>query len=181
MIEQTQWMQTLESALERFIQETELKAGSLLVVGCSTSEVFGSRIGKAPQPELGKAIAKTLYEVTQKHGIDLAVQCCEHLNRALVLPDAVAQKRGYEPVTVRPVPHAGGSCGAAYYELIEKPCVVEAIRADAGMDIGDTLIGMHLKSVAVPIRLDVDAIGHAHLVLARSRPKLIGGPRAVYP
>ena len=83
-------------------------------------------------------------------------------------------------VNVVPQPKAGGSFATAAYAAFSDPVAVEHIRADAGMDIGDTLIGMHLKEVAVPVRLSVKTVGEAPLVCARTRPKFIGGCRAVY-
>ena len=171
----------VSSALEELIVEADLHAGDLLVVGCSSSEICGGRIGHASSPETGKAVAETILAVCREKGILLAAQCCEHLNRALIVEKACAEKFGYEPVCVRPMPKAGGSFATAVYDLMEDPVAVEHVRAKAGMDIGGTLIGMHLKEVAVPLRLSTKTIGEASVAAAKTRPKLIGGERAVYP
>lgn len=152
----------------------------LLVVGCSTSEIAGGVIGHASQPNLGEDVAGAILETANKLGFDAAFQCCEHLNRALVMEEAAAEKYGYEIVAAVPHPKAGGSCASAAYRMMEKPVLVEAVSADAGLDIGQTLIGMHLKRVAVPVRLSMDKIGSALITAARTRPALIGGERAKY-
>ncbi|RYM05528.1 TIGR01440 family protein [Sporolactobacillus sp. THM7-7] len=153
----------------------------LLVIGCSTSEIIGEKIGTSGSADAAASIYEVLRHIHQQTGVRLAFQCCEHLNRALVLDRVQAERRGFEPVTVRPVRHAGGAMATYAYEHLADPVVVEFIRADGGVDIGDTLIGMHLKHVAVPVRSEVKKIGYAHLAMARTRPKLIGGERAVYP
>lgn len=170
-----------KTAVEELIAAAELKAGDLLVVGCSSSEVCGGKIGHASSPETGRAIAETVLRCCREKGIYLAAQCCEHLNRALIVESAAAEKFGYEPVCVRPMPKAGGSFATAVYDLMETPTPVEHLRAKAGLDIGGTLIGMHLKEVAVPLRLQQKTIGEASVAGAKTRPKLIGGERAVYP
>lgn len=170
----------MQKLLEEFAQLAELKPKSLVVVGCSTSEVLGKRIGTAGALDVAKAIYEPLKQFADKHGVTLAFQCCEHLNRALVMEREEAETRGYEEVTVIPVPHAGGSMAAYAYEHMKNPVVVEEIQADAGIDIGDTFIGMHLKKVAVPVRTSIRSIGQAHVTLAKTRPKLIGGERACY-
>ncbi len=157
-----------------------LRQGHVLVIGCSTSEVLGKHIGKAGSEEVAKALYRAIREVQQQHGFALAFQCCEHLNRALVVERSTMERLGLEEVTVVPVPSAGGSMAAYAYAQMNEPVVVEHIRADAGIDIGDTFIGMHLKHVAVPIRPSLRQIGDAHVTAARTRPKLIGGARAVY-
>ena len=164
------------------IDLAKLKKGALFVVGCSTSEVAGKRIGKYSSPELGKAVFDGIYRATEEAGIWLAAQCCEHLNRALVLPEEAACQYGYEMVNVMPQPKAGGSFATAAWNTFAHPTAVEHIRAHAGIDIGDTLIGMHLRDVAVPVRLSKShsMIGEAHVVCARTRPKFIGGIRAIY-
>lgn len=164
--------------MEEFGQKVNLKKGSLLVVGCSTSEVLGSQIGTNSSPEAAKAVFETIYEYTQAHGIYLAAQCCEHLNRALIV-ERQAVPYG-EIVNVVPQPKAGGSFAAQAYAHFSDPVAVEEIKADAGIDIGCTLIGMHLKKVAVPVRLEHNQIGSALVIAARTRPKFIGGARAVY-
>jgi uncharacterized protein (TIGR01440 family) len=161
-------------------QMAGLKAGDILVVGCSTSEVLGKQIGKAGSGEVAAAIYRGIRQVQQEHGFVLAFQCCEHLNRALVVERETLDRYGLEEVTVVPVPSAGGSMAAYAYTRFSSPVVVEHIRAHAGIDIGDTLIGMHLRHVAVPIRPRLRQIGEAHVTAARTRPKLIGGARAVY-
>ena len=150
------------------------------MVGCSSSEIVGQRIGKGSVFEVGQAVFEEIYGVLKKNGIYLGCQCCEHLNRAVVVEGEYAQSHGLEEVNVVPQPKAGGSWATAGYKSFEHPVVVEEVKADAGMDIGDTLIGMHLKRVAVPVRLDVKKIGEANVVYARTRPKFIGGCRAVY-
>jgi uncharacterized protein (TIGR01440 family) len=161
-------------------QMAGLKSGDILVVGCSTSEVLGKQIGKAGSGEVAAAIYRGIRQVQQEHGFFLAFQCCEHLNRALVVERETLDRYGLEEVTVVPVPNAGGSMAAYAYTQFSSPVVVEHIRAHAGIDIGDTLIGMHLRHVAVPIRPRLRQIGEAHVTAARTRPKLIGGARAVY-
>ena len=157
-----------------------MKRGSILVIGCSSSEVAGGRIGKDSSEEIGQVIFQTAKRITDEMGVFLACQCCEHLNRALVVENACAEKYGYEPVCVVPWLHGGGSFATAAYHHFTEPVVVEHIKASAGIDIGDTLIGMHLKDVAVPVHFSQQKIGEAHVVAAYSRPKLIGGERAHY-
>lgn len=152
----------------------------LLVVGCSTSEIYGGVIGHASQPNLGEDVAGAILDTANQLGIDVAFQCCEHLNRALVMEESAAEKYGYEIVAAVPHPKAGGSCASAAYRMMKSPVLVETVSADAGLDIGQTLIGMHLKRVAVPVRLSMDKIGSALITAARTRPALIGGERAKY-
>ena len=163
------------------LDQAKLKPGALFVIGCSSSEMVGQRIGKGSSMEAARAAFEGIYPVLQERGISLAVQCCEHLNRALILERAAAEMRRYEPVSVMPQPHAGGSFAVTAWNAFEDPVAVENIRADAGMDIGGTLIGMHLRAVAVPVRTEQKRIGEAIVLCARTRPKYIGGPRAVYP
>lgn len=167
-------------ALEELIEVSGIRAGELLVVGCSSSEVMGERIGKGSSMEAAQAVFTGISPLLRERGIYLAAQCCEHLNRALILETEAADKFGYEIVNVRPWAHAGGSFATTVWENLEHPAAVEHIRAKAGMDIGDTLIGMHLKEVVVPVRLGIKSIGRAHLVCARTRPRFIGGERARY-
>lgn len=167
-------------AAEELLAEAALAPGQVLVVGCSTSEVAGARIGTAGSEEIAEAILEPLWTVTQAHGVYLACQCCEHLNRALVVQRQAAERYGWEEVSVVPVPHAGGAFAARAMHHLPEAVVVEEIRAHAGLDIGSTLIGMHLRRVAVPVRLKADRVGSARLTAARTRPKLIGGERAVY-
>lgn len=156
----------------------KLQPGHILVVGCSTSEVRGSKIGTDSAPATGEELVDAILSVLEPRGIFLAAQCCEHLNRCLILERAAAP--GLEPVNVVPQPKAGGSFATAAYHRFRDPVAVEHIRAQAGMDIGGTLIGMHLRDVAVPVRLSLKAIGQAPLTAARTRPKFVGGVRAVY-
>ena len=167
-------------AVRELIDAAGLKAGDLLVIGCSSSEIVGEHIGKGSSREAAQAVFDGVYPVLRERGIYLAAQCCEHLNRALILEAEAAEKFGYEPVNVRPWEHAGGSFATVTWEGLSQPTAVEHIRARAGMDIGSTLIGMHLKEVAVPLRLSVKQIGKAPLVCARTRPRFIGGERARY-
>ena len=167
-------------AVAYLAEQGRLAAGSLVVLGCSTSEVCGGRIGKKSDPEMGKVLAEAFLRACEAHGLAGCVQCCEHLNRALVIERRQAEIRGLEEVMAVPYPKAGGSCGAAYYRMLRDPILVEAVSADAGMDIGDTLIGMHLRRVAIPVRLSIKKIGEANILCARTRPKYIGGARAVY-
>ena len=169
-----------EKAVLELLEAAKLDAGDILVVGCSSSEVKEQAIGSASSEDIGSWIFQSLQNVLQPRGIYLAAQCCEHLNRALVLEEAAAKKYGYSRVNAVPRLKAGGSFATAAYASFEKPYVVESIQASAGIDIGDTLIGMHLRPVAVPVRISFDQIGGAHLTLARTRPKSIGGERAVY-
>lgn len=159
-------------------EAAKLHAGQIVVVGCSTSEVCGQKIGTASVPEVAEALYAGLREVFDPMGVYIAAQCCEHLNRAIVIERAAAG--GADAVNVVPQPKAGGSFATAAYKNAKDPVVLEEIRADAGLDIGRTLIGMHLKKVAVPLRLANDRIGEAIVTAARVRPKFIGGARAVY-
>ena len=159
-------------------EKAKLKSGDIMVVGCSTSEICGSRIGTDSRPEVAKSVFSGIYDELNLRGIFLAAQCCEHLNRAIIIErDAVADS---DIVNVVPQPKAGGSFATAAYAAFKNPVAVEEIRADAGLDIGQTLIGMHLKRVAVPVRLSDDHLGEALITCARVRPKFIGGSRAIY-
>lgn len=174
------WEQQLNKILKEFNEAAPLKNDQLLLVGCSTSEVMGAKIGTAGTFEVAAMIFGQMKRLQEETGVALAFQCCEHLNRAVVVERKTALKQGLEEVSVIPVRKAGGAMAAYAYEQLEDPVVVEHIKADAGIDIGDTLIGMHLKHVAVPIRVSGKEVGSAHVTLAKTRPKLIGGPRAVY-
>ena len=165
---------------EELIEAAKLRKGDLLVIGCSSSEMIGSRIGRNSSLEAAEAAFAGIWPVLQEKGILLAAQCCEHLNRALILEESTAEKFGYEIVNVRPQPKAGGSFATTVWKNMEHPVAVEHIRAKAGLDIGDTFIGMHLKEVAVPVRLSLSSIGQAHITCARTRPRFIGGERAFY-
>ena len=164
--------------MEEFVEKANLKAGNIMVIGCSTSEIIGSKIGSNSSPEIAAIVFEAIYSYAKEKGIYIAVQCCEHLNRAIVVEKAAVPFA--ETVNVVPQPKAGGSFATQAYTHFENPVVVEEIKADAGIDIGFTLIGMHLKKVAVPLRLENKMIGEALVIAARTRPKFIGGVRAVY-
>ncbi len=166
-------------AVTELLEQAHLSAGDILIVGCSSSEIKGARIGKGSDIDAAKAVYDGIMPILKERGIFLAAQCCEHLNRAVIVEKA-ALLPGTEIVNVVPQLHAGGSFSVTVYNNAEHPVAVEEIKADAGMDIGDTLIGMHLKKVAVPVRIQQKQIGEAHLTCARTRPKFIGGSRAVY-
>lgn len=168
------------SLTRELIEKATLTEGDVLVVGCSSSEVAGERIGTSSSYDVARAVFGGIYSETSRAGVFLAAQCCEHLNRALIVEKALAKRDGLEIVNAVPQPKAGGSFATAAYESFASPAAVEAIKADAGLDIGDTLIGMHLKAVAVPLRLSVNSLGEAHLTAARTRAKFVGGSRAVY-
>lgn len=167
-------------AVSELVERAGLVAGDIFVVGCSTSEVTGHTIGKASIFPAAKALLDGIYPVLQARGIYIAAQCCEHLNRAIIMEKACAEKYGIEIVSVRPQPKAGGSFATAVYDTLEQPVATEGVRAHAGIDIGGTLIGMQLRAVAVPVRLSISRIGEANILCARTRPKYIGGPRAKY-
>lgn len=166
------------SAAKEIIETAKLKKGQILVIGCSTSEVIGDKIGTNSSPETANEIFEGIYEASNEYGVFVAAQCCEHLNRAIIIEaDAVPNA---EYVNVVPQPKAGGSFATAAYKAFKNPVALEEIKAAAGLDIGSTLIGMHLKKVAVPVRLKNNKIGNATLTAARVRPKFIGGERAHY-
>lgn len=165
-------------AVRELCEIAGLQKGSIFVVGCSTSEVCGDKIGTNSNVEAADALVQGVYEVLQEKGIYLAAQCCEHLNRAIVVEREAVPF--LEIVNVIPQPKAGGSFATKTYEILKNPVIVEEIKADAGIDIGATLIGMHIKKVAVPVRLQNHIIGSAQVTAARSRAKFIGGERAVY-
>lgn len=179
MFEQLQ--QDMETIVRELVQQAELFQGKLLVIGTSTSEVMGKRIGTSGgSEEIARALFQAIENVRKEIGFYPAFQCCEHLNRALVVEREAAEKHGLEIVSAVPVPDAGGSMAAYAYRHLQQPCLVETIQAHAGIDIGDTLIGMHLRPVAVPVRPSIQKLGEAHVTMAKTRPKLIGGARAVY-
>lgn len=171
--------ETYGACLE-LIEKARLVEGNVLVVGCSTSEAVGSVIGHDSNVDAAEMLFGGIYKACCEHKIYLACQCCEHLNRALIIEGELADKLNLEVVNVVPQKKAGGAFATTAFARFRNPVTVEHIKAHAGMDIGDTLIGMHLKDVAVPLRLSVNKIGEAHLVCARTRPKFIGGARAVY-
>lgn len=167
-------------AIEELINESNLKEGQILVIGCSSSEMLGSKIGKGSSFEAARAVFEAIYPVLESKKIRIAAQCCEHLNRALVVEEDTADAYGLEIVCAVPQPKAGGSFATITYENMKKPVLVEQIKAHAGIDIGGTLIGMHLRQVAVPVRLSISKIGEANILCAKTRPKYIGGERAKY-
>ena len=167
-------------AAAELLEKARLLPGDLFVVGCSSSEILGGTIGRASSLETAQAVLDGIYPLLREQGVFLAAQCCEHLNRALIVEADCARRYGYDPVSVRPQPKAGGSFATAAWDAFRHPVAVEHIRAHAGLDIGGTLIGMHLRDVAVPVRLSLDHIGQALLLCARTRPKFIGGSRACY-
>ena len=173
-------MRQARQAAAELLEAAKLHPGDIFVVGCSSSEITGGRIGHASSLEAAQAVFQGIYPLLQERDIFLAAQCCEHLNRALIIERSCARQYGYEPVSVHPQPKAGGSFATTAWDNFRDPVAVEHIRAHAGMDIGGTLIGMHLREVAVPVRLSLDHIGQAILLCARTRPKFIGGSRAVY-
>ena len=167
-----------EKATEEICEKAGLKEGQIFVVGCSSSEVCGDKIGSNSNLEVAQAVFKGIYHVLQEKRIYLAAQCCEHLSRAIIVErEAVPFS---DIVNVVPQPKAGGSFGTTAYKTFKNPVAVEEIKADAGIDIGGTLIGMHIRKVAVPVRLENNQIGEARVLAARTRPKFIGGCRAVY-
>ena len=168
------------AAAAELVEKAELKSGDIAVIGCSTSEVIGERIGTSGTVEVAQHIFDGLNSVFSEKGIFIAAQCCEHLNRAIIIESEKAEKLGLEKVCVVPHPRAGGSFATAAWHTMKNPAAVEEIRADAGIDIGFTLIGMHLKRVAVPLRLENNVIGEAKLNAAKTRAKYIGGERAKY-
>lgn len=181
-------LQRVQQELRKLLAEFEasdrvsLKSGQIFVIGCSTSEVVGKHIGKGGTLDVAEAIYPILHEFAEQHQLYLAFQGCEHINRAITIEAQAAQAYRLEPVTVVPVKSAGGSMSAYAYTQFQNPVVVETIQGQAqiGIDIGQTLIGMHMKHVAIPVRTSVRQIGEAVVTLATTRPKLIGGERAVY-
>ena len=165
-------------ATAELCEKAGLRRGQILVVGCSSSEIRGERIGSGSSVDAARAVFEGISAALRERGVFLAAQCCEHLNRAIVIEREAVP--GREIVNAVPQPKAGGSFAATAYSRFADPVVLEEIRADAGLDIGDTLIGMHMKKVAVPVRLEIREIGKAHVTAARVRPKFIGGERAVY-
>jgi len=177
-------METIKEQATRVVTElieaSGIRAGEVLVIGCSSSEIVGETIGHGSSLETAQAVFGAIYPILKEKGIYLAAQCCEHLNRALIIERECAEKYGWEEVAVVPQPKAGGSFATTAWATFDAPVAVEHIRAHAGLDIGGTLIGMHLRDVAVPVRLSISAIGNANILCARTRPKFIGGIRARY-
>lgn len=176
----TQLTAQARQATEELLEAAHLETGDIFVVGCSSSEIMGGHIGHDSSMEAAAAVLAGVQPPLQEHGVYLAAQCCEHLNRAIVLEREVAKAYGCQIVAAIPQPHAGGSWATSCWRAFKDPVLVEEVRAAAGMDIGGTLIGMHLRRVAVPVRLSLDHIGQAILLCARTRPPFIGGARAVY-
>ncbi|MCI9566155.1 MAG: TIGR01440 family protein [Eubacterium sp.] len=167
-----------ENVTKEIIEKAGLNRGQILVVGCSSSEICGDKIGSNSNLEAAQAVFQGIYKVLHEKGIYLAAQCCEHLNRAIIVErEAVPFS---DIVNVVPQPKAGGSFATTAYKTFSNPVSIEEIKADAGIDIGGTLIGMHMKKVAVPVKLENNKIGEANVLAARVRPKFIGGERAVY-
>lgn len=173
--------QQVETVVNELLEVSNLKAGDVFVLGCSSSEICGGHIGKASSAEVGETVIDAILPILREKGIFLAVQGCEHINRSLVIEREAAEKYNFEEVTVKPALHAGGACSVAAYAKAADPVMVEHVVAKAGIDIGDTFIGQHIKHVQIPVRVSLKEIGGAHVTCVRSRPKLIGGPRANYP
>ncbi|WP_227995024.1 TIGR01440 family protein [Oceanobacillus sp. CFH 90083] len=170
----------LKQVINQWLEMRILRKDEIVVIGCSTSEVAGKPIGTNGSMEIAKSLYEQMLVLQQETGVHLAFQCCEHLNRSLVVDRQTVVQYDLEEVAVVPVPEAGGSMATYAYKQMKHPAVVESISADAGIDIGETMIGMHLKPVAVPLKLEQRTIGHARVRAARTRPKLIGGHRAYY-
>ncbi len=169
-----------KAVVRELLEAANLEQGDLMVVGCSTSEITRHKIGSCSSEEIGKEVFEGIHEELKANGIYLAAQCCEHLNRSIIMEKEAAKAYGLECVNVVPQPKAGGSFATAAYQGFEHPVAVEEVKAHAGIDIGDTLIGMHLRKVAVPVRISTQKIGEAHVVCARTRLKFVGGERAHY-
>lgn len=176
----TQLTAQARQATEELLEAAHLETGDIFVVGCSSSEIMGGHIGHDSSMDAAAAVLAGVQPPLQEQGVYLAAQCCEHLNRAIVLEREAAKAYGCQIVAAIPQPHAGGSWATSCWRAFKDPVLVEEVRAAAGMDIGGTLIGMHLRRVAVPVRLSLDHIGQAILLCARTRPPFIGGARAVY-
>ena len=176
----TQLTAQARQATEELLEAAHRETGDIFVVGCSSSEIMGGHIGHDSSMEAAAAVLAGVLPPLQEQGVYLAAQCCEHLNRAIVLEREAAKAYGCQIVAAIPQPHAGGSWATSCWRAFKDPVLVEEVRAAAGMDIGGTLIGMHLRRVAVPVRLSLDHIGQAILLCARTRPPFIGGARAVY-
>ncbi len=180
MIELSELTAQARRATEELLEAAHLETGDIFVVGCSSSEIRGGRIGHDSSMEVAAAVLAGVLPPLQEQGVYLAAQCCEHLNRSIVIEREVAKQYGCQIVAAIPQPHAGGSWATNCWRTFKDPVLVEEVKAAAGMDIGGTLIGMHLRRVAVPVRLSLDHIGEAILLCARTRPPFIGGSRAVY-
>ncbi|MGN7359257.1 TIGR01440 family protein [Paenibacillus sp. SAF-054] len=170
----------VSSILHELAIAAGLGPGKIVVVGTSTSEVAGQRIGTSGALDVANELLEGIEKVRGEFGFDVVFQCCEHLNRALVMERSLLERLRLTEVAAVPVPKAGGSMASAAYRSMQNPCLAETIEADAGIDIGETLIGMHLRRVAVPYRTKLRYVGSARVNAAYTRPKLIGGERAVY-
>jgi uncharacterized protein (TIGR01440 family) len=180
MAEELEVYEQAARVMRELLDRSKICPGEIVVVGCSTSEVLGHQIGTTSSMEVAGALYDAIASQVRERGCYLAAQCCEHLNRALILEEEAARRYGYDPVWVVPQPKAGGSFATTAWRKMQHPVAVERIRAACGLDIGGTLIGMHLREVAVPLRLSVQTIGNAPILCAYTRPKYIGGPRACY-
>lgn len=180
MAEELEVYEQAARVMRELLDRSKICPGEIVVVGCSTSEVLGHQIGTTSSMEVAGALYDAIASQVRERGCYLAAQCCEHLNRALILEEEAARRYGYDPVWVVPQPKAGGSFATTAWRKMQHPVAVERIRAACGLDIGGTLIGMHLREVAVPLRLSVQTIGNAPILCAYTRPKYIGGPRAYY-
>jgi uncharacterized protein (TIGR01440 family) len=169
-----------KKVLENILSEIENIKGKTLLIGCSTSEVSGSKIGTSGNSDAAEQMGEVFFEYSEKYGFNLAFQCCEHLNRSLVIERELLEKKNLTEVNAIPVKRAGGAMAEEAYKRFKNPCLAESIEADLGIDIGFTLIGMNLKKVAVPVRLKEDKIGEAKVIFAKTRPKYVGGERAIY-
>lgn len=167
-------------ALEELFEEAHLEKDDILVIGCSSSEVLGKKVGTYSSLDVGKALVDVIYPMVKEKGLFLAAQCCEHLNRSVIIDKSALRLWGLERVNVKPQLHAGGSFAMAVWDALDEPVAVEKVQAAAGMDIGSVLIGMQLRPVVVPVRTSVDKIGMARLTVARTRPRFVGGERALY-
>ncbi|WP_017471043.1 TIGR01440 family protein [Amphibacillus jilinensis] len=172
--------QQLSQLVKEWLANDNFKTKCSLVIGCSTSEVMGHVIGTLGNEQVAERIFKAMKQLQEKTGVVLLFQCCEHLNRALVTERNFAEAKGYDPVHVVPALKAGGAMATYAYRNLDDPVLIEFAQVEAGIDIGDSMIGMHIKHVAVPVRLEQNQIGHARVNAAYTRPKLIGGERAVY-
>lgn len=185
MVDEKEMLQSIhaqwEHILHAFQDQAKLEPEQIVVIGCSTSEVLGHRIGKGSSLAVAETILESLQTWANENRVYLAIQCCEHLNRVLVVEKECAVKYNLEAVIVEPSLHAGGALSLQAWKKFTSPLAVESIRAHAGIDIGDTFIGMHLRPVVVPIRIDNHQLGAGHVTMARTRPKYVGGPRAAYP
>ncbi|MGY3766482.1 TIGR01440 family protein [Vagococcus vulneris] len=180
MISDKQLIDDLTAITLDILKKADVKEGDIFVLGCSSSEIIGKYIGKATSADIGETIVTTLYNLLTERGIRLAVQGCEHINRSLTVESITAKEQPYDIVSVVPILKAGGACATAAHKIMNQPVQLEHITAKAGIDIGDTAIGMHIKHVQIPIRPILDTLGEAHVTALGSRPKLIGGARANY-